>query len=129
MAKPLALIAVAMLFLAMACGFTTPPAVPTPKPTVPQLPPGAVVENVDIKNFKHQDIEIKPATTVVWTNQDDTLHTIKHIAERQDEERLWASWPVAKGERYHYTFDTPGTFKYICELHPQFMLATVTVTE
>ncbi|WP_205624178.1 plastocyanin/azurin family copper-binding protein [Amycolatopsis vancoresmycina] len=31
------------------------------------------------------------------------------------------------GQSYQYTFSTPGTFEYLCTIHP-FMTATVTVT-
>ena len=129
MARPFLLLSVvAVALVALACGFATPALVPTPKPTVPVFPPGAVVVDLEIKNFHHLDAEIAPGATVVWTNLDRGLHTIRHIAET-GEERLWSSWPVGEGEQYHYTFDKPGVYRYICEIHPQMMQAAITVVE
>ena len=129
MLRPLSLVFVALTLVAMACGFANPPPAPTPKPTVPDFPPDAVVVQVDISNFRHQDINIEVGTTVVWTNSDNTLHTIKHTPTEVGVERVFASWPIAKDEQYHFTFNEPVALRYICELHPQNMIAFITVTE
>lgn len=38
-----------------------------------------------------------------------------------------SSAALATGQSYSYTFTKPGTYSYLCTIHP-FMTATVTVT-
>ena len=82
--------------------------------------------NVDIRNFSFTpaSITVKKGSTVTWTNNDSSAHTVTEIDGQSgpDSQRL------AKGESYTFTYNTVGTFKYVCSLHPD-MKGTVTVTE
>ncbi len=80
---------------------------------------------VAISGFKFvpADIEVAPGTTVTWTNQDETPHTVQDEGEDQFEE----SQELQQGETFTFTYETPGSYPYICGIHP-YMKGTVTVT-
>jgi plastocyanin len=60
-------------------------------------------------------------TTVTWTNQDSTAHTVTANDGSFD------SGPIQPGKSFSHTFSTAGTVAYHCKIHPS-MTATVTVT-
>ena len=57
-------------------------------------------------------LEVTPGTVVKWTNEDAAPHTATTNDERFDTGRL------DKGESADVTFETPGTYNYICTYHP-----------
>lgn len=67
-------------------------------------------------------ITVAVDTTVTWTNSDNFSHTVD-IADDPAEPLF-----MSPGERVTYTFDSPGTFAYVCSLHPNDMTGTVIVT-
>jgi len=81
---------------------------------------------VTIQNFAFLpgDITIKKGTTVTWTNNDSTAHSVNET----DNQKGPDSGDLNPGDKYSFTFDQTGTFKYRCNLHPE-MLGTVTVTD
>jgi plastocyanin len=111
---------VAMAGLATACGSTT------------KAPSGSGGgpsggNSVTIKNFAFQPktLTVKSGTTVTWTNDDSTPHTVqfadKSIPTSPD-------LSDAGGQRtYSHTFTAPGTYPYICGIHT-FMTGTIKVT-
>lgn len=100
---------------------------PTPTSTGARTPAGApvVTDSVAIKNFAFApaSITVKVGTKVTWTNQDTDAHTVTG----QNNAGPLNSQPLNTGQSYSYTFTTPGTYSYLCTIHP-FMTATVTVT-
>ena len=78
-----------------------------------------------IKNFAFAPaaLTVKAGTTVTWTNQDADAHTVTS----KDGGGPLASAALNTGQTYSYTFAKPGTYAYLCTIHP-FMTATVTVT-
>jgi plastocyanin len=70
--------------------------------------------------FDPATITIKVGDTVTWTNQDSVVHTVAA------DDKSWASDNLAKGATYSHTFDTAGTFTYLCGVHPT-MKGTVIV--
>jgi amicyanin len=88
----------------------------------PAIPPGAAVP-VDIVNFKFspQQETIKAGTAVDWTNRDGVAHDI-YFAAGNVHSRV-----LNKNDGFSRSFDTPGTYSYICAIHP-FMHGTVVVT-
>ena len=57
---------------------------------------------------------------MTWTNADSTQHTATAGDGSFD------SGTLAQGETFSQTFETAGTFDYICKIHPN-MKATITV--
>ena len=95
---------------------------PTPSPT----PPATESNAVTIANFAFSpaDITVKKGTTVTWTNKDSTTHTVTE----SDGQKGPDNTGLESGKTYSFTYDTVGTFKYHCTIHPS-MTGTVTVTE
>ncbi|HTY90029.1 MAG TPA: cupredoxin family copper-binding protein [Methanocella sp.] len=67
---------------------------------------------VQIKDYKFQPAQVTIASggTVTWTNMDSIVHDVKFKDAESPE--------MKKGEQYSKTFDKPGTYDYICEIHP-----------
>jgi plastocyanin len=69
--------------------------------------------------FEPKTIEIEAGETVTWTNDDNFTHTVQ-VDGQEDHE-------VEQGESVSITFDTPGTYHYVCTLHEQDMEGDVIV--
>ena len=80
-------------------------------------------EAVAIAGFKFDapELTVAAGTTVTWTNDDSAEHSV--VAE----DTSFISDNLAKGATFDHTFDTPGTFPYICGIHSR-MKGTITVT-
>ncbi len=81
--------------------------------------------DIDSSGYKVANIKIKLGSTVVWTNQDTTDHTImtgnmddsQSHSTSDDKSELMS--PVLKnGESYSYTFNEVGNYSYHCSRHP-----------
>lgn len=70
--------------------------------------------------FSPKELRVKAGTKVVWTNNDAAPHTATSDTGAFDSKTL------AKGISFSSTFNTKGTFKYHCALHPS-MTGTVVV--
>jgi len=109
------------------------PAMPASAPSTSAAPPPpgappdstkpapAAQAQVGILNFAFTPatIDIKAGQAVRWTNEDAVAHTVDfsgHISN-----------VLNRGDSYTQTFTTPGTYHYICSIHP-FMHGTVVVT-
>lgn len=72
--------------------------------------------------FVPRTITVRAGTTVTWLNQDTAVHNI--VA---DHGAFPSSPNLNQGAKYSHTFNTPGTYRYICGVHT-FMTGTVVVT-
>lgn len=91
-----------------------------------QNPEATTANSVSIKDmaFSPASLTVKLGTTVTWTNEDATAHTVT----ADDESGDFGSQLLNKGDTYQYTFNTTGTYTYHCTQHPD-MKGTITVTE
>ncbi len=73
--------------------------------------PGAV----GIVDFTYDPdpLTVAVGDTVTWTNEDDFAHTVTS----KDEGPL-DSGDIDGGGTFEATFDTAGTFSYVCAIHP-----------
>lgn len=83
-------------------------------------------DKVMIANFAFapSNITVKKGTTVTWTNNDSMVHDVTET-DGQDGPH---SGNLANGQTYTFTYNTVGTFKYHCSIHPS-MTGSVTVNE
>jgi plastocyanin len=77
------------------------------------------VQMVKSYSFDPKVIEIKAGDTVTWTNEDNFTHTVE--VDGQEDHK------VEQGESFSITFDTPGTYHYVCTLHSKDMDGEVIV--
>ena len=70
---------------------------------------------VTIANFAFSPatVTIQVGDSVTWTNEDSTPHTATAEGGSFDTGQL------ANGDSESVTFDTAGTFAYVCSIHPQ----------
>ncbi|HET7676378.1 MAG TPA: plastocyanin/azurin family copper-binding protein [Candidatus Limnocylindrales bacterium] len=107
----------------------TSPAATSPAATTPATSPaataggtgGSAVSIVDFA-FEPKDISVKIGTTITWTNTGSAPHTVKWSDGTPESQQL------GNGGTYMRTFDTAGSFAYVCGIHGR-MTGTVTVTE
>ncbi|HEX7586010.1 MAG TPA: cupredoxin family copper-binding protein [Patescibacteria group bacterium] len=97
------------------------PSVSSPKNTENQpAQPGAVSNMITIQNFAFNPtpLTIKTGTTVTWTNKDSVTHTVNSAS--------FNSGNLANGDKFQFTFTSPGTYNYSCGIHPS-MQGTIIV--
>ena len=70
--------------------------------------------------FAPQEITVTPGTKIVWTNRDESPHTVT------SKDKSFTSKGLDTDDKYEYTFATEGDFAYYCTLHP-FMSGVVHV--
>lgn len=71
--------------------------------------------------FNPQTITVTKGTTVTWTNEDQTAHTVtsdSNDTTGAPKAQKFSSDPLNPGDTFKHTFDTPGTYKYHCDIHP-----------
>ncbi len=74
---------------------------------------------IDQYAFLPQRITVKAGATVTWTNDDDDSHTVASNS------KLFKSKALDTGDKFSFTFTTPGTYAYICSVHPYMTGAVV----
>ncbi len=72
--------------------------------------------------FEPADLTVAAGTTVTWTNTGAATHTVKWSDGTPESSGL------TSGATYQRTFDTAGSFPYVCGIHGS-MSGTITVTE
>jgi plastocyanin len=100
---------------------TTSTVSPTPTATATLAPTGSPNAQVDITDFAFNpaDVRVNVGGAVTWTNNDDQQHTATGAGAFDAE-------AIKPGESATVTFETAGSFPYICSFHP-FMAGTITV--
>ncbi|HXM54497.1 MAG TPA: cupredoxin domain-containing protein [Candidatus Dormibacteraeota bacterium] len=93
---------------------------PSASPTAAASP--VATTSVAIANFAFSPaaITVRAGSTVTWTNHDQDAHTVAIAG-------LPASPPLQNAETFTLSFAQPGTYTYICSIHP-FMRGMVVVT-
>ena len=118
LAIPAAAAAAALLgpTAAAAAPLETTPLETTPLETTPSK------TAVQIKDFAFSGkvAQVRVGETVTWVNRGATPHLAKSTAAPV----AFASPKLAAGESWSFTFTKPGTYAYVCKLHPK-MKATV----
>jgi len=78
--------------------------------------------SIAIHNFMFSPMSLAVAvgTRVSWKNFDGEPHTIRSIDD------TFRSGALDQNDTFSYTFDQPGTYRYVCSIHPQ-MVASIVV--
>jgi plastocyanin len=111
MKRPQWLRSVMVLLLISAC-------VPLPA-SAEQAADGTIVMAKDFM-FAPTALTVKAGSTVTWTNTDDEPHTVV------SDSGLFRSGALDTNESFKFRFDKPGTYRYVCSIHPR-MVGTIIV--
>jgi plastocyanin len=75
--------------------------------------PEPVVVSIRDFAFRPDTVIIPVGGTVRWKNEDPVNHTVTSSSGAPLE-----SGQIPAGERFEYTFGAPGTYTYVCSIHP-----------
>jgi plastocyanin len=64
-------------------------------------------------SFSPTSMTVAAGTTVRWKNLDGEPHTIRGV------EMDFRSGALDQNDSFAFKFDQPGTYRYICSIHPQ----------
>lgn len=81
----------------------------------------APVRIVDFE-FKPKTVTVKPGTKVTWKNDDTNIHDVKDTSPMGTP----VSQEMSKGDTFSITYAQPGSYSYVCGIHP-YMTGTVEV--
>ncbi|MCB0939457.1 MAG: cupredoxin family copper-binding protein [Mycobacterium sp.] len=103
-------------------GSSAPLVVPASVTTATSVAPvaGSTV-NISDMAFAPPALSVKVGQTVTWVNHDEEPHTIAAG------DGSFHSPGMAANGVFSFTFTKPGTYDYVCSIHP-FMHGSVTVT-
>ena len=71
--------------------------------------------------FTTATLTVPAGATVHWKNRDGEPHTVVSI------DGLFRSGALDQGDSFEFTFGKPGSYRYVCSIHPQ-MVGTIVVT-
>jgi len=75
-----------------------------------------VMKNFD---FAPMSITVKAGASVTWKNLDGEPHTVTSV------DGLFRSGALDQNDTYTFKFDKPGTYKYLCSIHPKMMASVI----
>ena len=69
---------------------------------------------VQIDNFHYSPamLVVAPGTTVTWTNDDDSPHSVR------EKDGKFKSAALDTDDKFSQTFTAPGEYEYFCSIHP-----------
>ena len=67
---------------------------------------------IDQHAFIPQRVAVKAGTTVTWINDDDVPHKVALST------KLFKSKALDMGDKFSFTFTTPGAYQCFCSVHP-----------
>lgn len=81
-------------------------------------------DTVTIDNFAFAPamLTVAPGTKVTWDNKDEEPHTVTSA----DGGQTFKSPALDTDDKFSFTFDKSGTYKYFCSIHPH-MVGTIVV--
>jgi plastocyanin len=71
-------------------------------------------------DFSPMSVTVKAGESVTWKNLDGEPHTVTSA------DGLFRSGALDQNDSFTFKFDKPGTYKYVCSIHP-WMKASVVV--
>ena len=81
---------------------------------------GPVISIEGTHSLNPSDETIKAGDSVTWTNNGTSTHQIAFATGPK------CAFQIA-GKSVSITFNSPGTYSYICSIHPTYMKGTITV--
>jgi plastocyanin len=114
-----------MVVMLAGCGGSAEGTIPGGGDTAANAPQGegavrtASVEprQISIDNFRYvpDTLTVPAGTKVTWTNHDDMPHTVTSTGKP----RVLDSDAMDTDDHFSHVFDEPGTYDYLCTVHPK----------
>ena len=97
-----------------------PDPIPEPTPPIVLIPAGSGVPGCDETDecYLPYEITVPASTTVFWTNDDSTVHTVTSKSASDTGVPIFDSGLISSGSDYEFTFNDAGSFDYYCIVHP-----------
>ena len=73
---------------------------------------GMAAVKIDNFNFAPGALTVAAGTTVTWTNDDDSPHSVR------DKDGKFKSAALDTDDKFSQTFTAPGEYTYFCSIHP-----------
>jgi len=73
----------------------------------------AAAVKIDNFNFTPPTLVVAPGTTVTWTNEDDSPHSVR------EKDGKFKSAALDTDDTFSQTFTAPGEYEYFCSIHPR----------
>jgi plastocyanin len=102
--------------VAIAVALTNSSAVGNAGPAAPRTANAVIIKNFD---FAPMSLTVKAGMSVTWKNLDGEPHTVTSV------DGLFRSGAIDENESFTFKFDKPGTYKYLCSIHPKMMAAII----
>ena len=103
-------------------GMQSPPASASATAADSPAPQGGTAISISDFKFNPAKLTVPVGTTVTWIDQDEEPHTVAA------KDGSFHSPGLDTHGTYSFTFTAPGSYDYICSIHP-FMTGTVVVTK
>lgn len=116
---PAAAAVTALAITASACSGT--PAAPAAPASTSSAPVPGTAVSIDNFAFAPATLTVHRGDTVTWTNHDEEPHTVAAG------DGSFRSPGMDSNATFSFTFTNPGSYDYICSIHPS-MHGTVVVT-
>lgn len=116
---PAAAAAAALAITASAC--SAAPAAPAAPANTSSAPVSGTAVSIDNFAFAPATLTVHRGDTVTWTNHDEEPHTVAAG------DGSFRSPGMDSNATFSFTFTNPGSYDYICSIHPS-MHGTVVVT-
>ena len=91
-----------------------------------EIPEGAAIPEDDQIFYDPEVISVTVGTTVIWENEDNTMHTVTSGNPNGGADGVFDSDIMSAGDKFEFTFTDAGNYDYYCILHP-WMIGTVNV--
>jgi plastocyanin len=82
----------------------------------PQTQNAVIIKNFD---FAPMSLTVKAGASVTWKNLDGEPHTVTSV------DGVFRSGAIDQNESFTFKFDKPGTYKYLCSIHPKMRAAII----
>ena len=87
----------------------------TPGPVATAIPSAAPEVSIVDYGFAPAQMQVPVGTTVTWVNTGSDGHDVTGDGPGG----TWRSGPLAPSERYARDFALPGTYDFVCTIHPE----------
>jgi plastocyanin len=104
-------IAAAAVLLALSATCAIAQQQPTPQPQQAAATNEAEI-SIQAFQFVPAILTVKAGTAITWVNHDEEPHNVV------SPERVFRSKAIDGGEKFTVVLDKPGTYNYLCAVHP-----------